>query len=168
MVRPGIALYGCKPNPAREIPLNLKPVLCLKGSVVKIKQVPAGTPISYGGTYVTKTDTTLATINIGYGQGLPRQLGNRGTVLIQGRRYTIAGRVTMDFIMVDAGPVPAFTTGDEAVAIGYQDNEIITPDDIALLCNTIGYEILCSISSRIDRSYILDGRIIHHEPSLPF
>ena len=74
----------------------------------------------------------------------------------------------MDFIMVDAGSDPAFDVGDEAIAIGYQGNERIFPDEIALLCHPIGYEILCSVSSRIDRYYILNGRIIHHEPCRPF
>jgi alanine racemase len=168
MVRPGIALYGCRPDPGRDFPLDLKPVLSLKGRVVKIKHVPAGTPVSYGGTYVTKTDTAIATIDIGYGQGLPRQLGNRGTIIIKGKRYVIAGRITMDFLMVDAGAAPEFVVGDEAVAVGQQGNEKISPDDIALLCHTIGYEILCSISSRIDRSFILNGREIHYEPSRPY
>jgi alanine racemase len=70
--------------------------------------------------------------------------------------------------MVDAGPAPAFETGDEAVAVGSQGNEGISPDTVALECSTIGYEIMCSISSRIDRYYILGGRVIHHEPFHPF
>ena len=168
MVRPGIALYGCKPDPGRQFPLDLKPVLCLKGCVIKTKRVPKGTPISYGGTYVTQSDTTIATIGLGYGQGLPRQLGNKGAIVIKGKRYTIAGRVTMDFVMVDAGSEPAVHVGDEAMAIGYQGDERTFPDDIALLCHTIGYEILCSVSSRIDRYYILNGRVIHHQPCRPF
>lgn len=168
MVRPGIALYGCKPDPAKNFALDLKPVLSLKTRVVKMKRVIAGTPISYGSAYVTPTETMIATIALGYGQGLPRQLSNRGSVLIRGHRYRIAGRVTMDFIMVDAGTNPDMSVGDEVVAIGSQGTESIHPDDIALLCNTIGYEILCNISSTIDRLYVLDGKILHHEPMRPF
>jgi alanine racemase len=168
MVRPGIALYGCKPNPAQDFPLDLKPVLCMKGRVLKMKRVTAGVAVSYGGTYVTASDTTIATIGLGYGQGLPRQLGNKGAVLIRGRRFGIVGRVTMDYIMVDAGADPHFSVGDEVVAIGNQGNESIHPDEIALLCNTIAYEILCSINSSIDRQYILNGKVIHHEPCKPF
>ena len=168
MVRPGIALYGCKPDPAKNFALDLKPVLSLKTRVIKMKRVTAGTPISYGSTYVTPTETMIATIALGYGQGLPRQLSNRGSVLIRGHRYRIAGRVTMDFIMVDAGTNPDMSVGDEVVAIGSQGTESIHPDDIALLCNTIGYEILCNISSTIDRLYVLDGKILHHEPMRPF
>jgi alanine racemase len=168
MVRPGIALYGCKPDPGQDFALDLKPVLSLKTHVVKMKRVGAGTPISYGSSYVTETETTIATIALGYGQGLPRQLSNRGSVLIRGRRYRLAGRVTMDFIMVDAGANPDMSIGDEVVALGSQGTKNILPDDLALLCNTIGYEILCNISSTIDRLYILDGKIIHHEPNRPF
>ena len=154
--------------PRQNFALDLKPVLSLKTRVVKMKRVTAGTPISYGSTYVTPTETMIATIALGYGQGLPRQLSNRGSVLIRGRRYRIAGRVTMDFIMVDAGTNPDMSVGDEVVAIGSQGTESIHPDDIALLCNTIGYEILCNISSTIDRLYVLDGKILHHEPMRPF
>ena len=168
MVRPGIALYGCKPDPGQDFALDLKPVLSLKSHVVKMKRVAAGTPISYGSTYVTSMETTIATIAMGYGQGLPRLLSNRGNVLIRGRRYRIAGRVTMDFIMIDAGANPDMSVGDEAVALGSQGTENIHPDDVALLCNTIGYELLCNISSTIDRFYVLDGKIIHHEPNRPF
>ncbi len=168
MVRPGIALYGCKPDPAQHFPLDLKPVLSLKARVLKIKRVPAGTPVSYGARYVTGCDTTIATIGLGYGQGLPRQLGNKGFVLIRGRRYLIAGRVTMDFIMVDSGPDPDIGVGDEVVAMGEQGDECITPDELARLCGTIGYEILCSMNRTIDRRYILNGNVLLHEPCKPF
>jgi alanine racemase len=168
MVRPGIALYGCKPDPGQDFILDLKPVISLKSHVVKMKRVPAGTSISYGSTYVTSMETTIATIALGYGQGLPRQLGNRGSVLIRGRRCRIAGRVTMDFIMIDAGADPDMSVGDEVVALGSQGTENIHPDDVARLCNTIGYEILCNISPTIDRFYVLDGKTVHHEPNRPF
>jgi alanine racemase len=168
MVRPGIALYGCKPDPGQDFTLDLKPVLSLKSHVVKLKRVPVGTPISYGSRYITETETAIGTIALGYGQGLPRRLGNVGSVLINGLRYKIAGTVTMDFIMVDAGHSPLVKVGDEVVALGSQGTENIHPDDVALLCDTIGYEILCNISSTIDRFYILDGKTVHHEPGRPF
>ena len=168
MVRPGIALYGCKPNPAREFSLDLKPVMGLKARIIKMKRVPAGTAISYGSTYVTAMETVIATIALGYGQGLPRQLGNRGVVLIRGRRYGIAGRITMDFIMVDAGANPDMSVGDEVVAIGSQETQCIHPDDVALLYNTISYELMCSIDPRIDRCYILDGKLAHCEVGRPY
>jgi alanine racemase len=165
MIRPGIVLYGCKPNPVQEITLDLKPVLALKARIVKLKQVPALTPVSYGGTYVTTRKTTIATIALGYGQGLPRRLSNKGHVLINGRKYGIAGRVTMDYIMADVGCIPEMAVGDEVVAIGCQGTECITPDEVAAACDTIGYEILCAVSPLIDRLYILNGDVIHHEPA---
>jgi alanine racemase len=159
LIRPGITLYGCKPDPKQDFPFELLPVAALKSRVVKIKKVPAGTPVSYGGRYVTERETCIATIALGYGIGLPRSLGNRGSVLVRGRRYTIAGTVTMDYLMIDAGPDPVISVGDEVVAIGCQGNERITPDDIAVLDNTISYEILCGLSTSIDRIYMLEGRV---------
>jgi alanine racemase len=168
LARPGIALYGCRPDPKQTFPLDLRPLLSLKSSVVKMKKVPAGTPVSYGGRYVTHKETFIATIALGYGDGLPRSLGNRGDVLVGGRRYRIAGTVTMDYIMVDAGPVPAMRVGDEAVAIGIQGSERISPDDVALLDNTIAYEIMCGLSASIDRVYISKGKIIAREKGRNF
>jgi alanine racemase len=167
-VRPGITLYGCKPDPCQDFPLDLKPILSLKSHVVKIKRVPAGTAVSYGGRYVTTADTSIATIAAGYGQGIPRILGGRGGVLVGGKRYTIAGTVTMDFIMIDTGADSSVKVGDEAVIIGCQGAETISPDEVAAHCNTIAYEILCNISSTIDRYYVFDGKTVHHEPGRPF
>lgn len=165
MVRPGITLYGCKPDPKQEWSLNVKPVFSLKASVVKVKSVPADTAISYGSTYITGTPTTIATIALGYGQGYPRKLSNKGFVIIRGKKYPLAGRVTMDYIMVDIGAETDITVGDEVVAIGCMHNECITPDDVALLCDTIGYEIMCDVSPLIDRYYILDKTVVYHEPA---
>jgi alanine racemase len=164
LVRPGIALYGCRPDPAQDFGISLKPVASLKSHVVKIKRVPGGTPVSYGGRYVTQNDTQIATIPVGYGQGLPRVLGNKGSVLIRGRRYAIAGTVTMDYIMVDTGSVTDVTVGDEVVAVGCQGSDCITADDVGLLTGTIGYEILCGLGPRLDRYYYLDGKVVHHLP----
>lgn len=157
LVRPGIALYGCKPDPGGDFPLDLKPVLSLKSVVAKIKKVPANTPVSYCGNYITKCETNIATIAAGYAHGLPRFLGNKGAVLINGRRYAIAGNVTMDYIMIDAGDRVEFSVGDEAVIIGTSGSLKITPDDIAITGNTIGYEILCNISTSIRREYFFQG-----------
>jgi alanine racemase len=168
MVRPGISLYGCKPDPAQDFPVSLKPVVSLKSSVIKVKKVPPGTPVSYGGKYVTKQDTFIATIALGYAHGFPRFLSNKGEVLIRGKRYKIAGNVTMDYIMVDAGSSTDITVGDEVVAIGYQEEECISPDDIALIGNTIGYEILCNLGTSIDRFYISNGSEVFHEKGFIF
>ena len=139
LARPGIALYGCKPDPKQAYPLDLRPVVALKSRVVNIKRVAAGTPVSYGGRYVTDRETCIATIPLGYGIGYPRSLADRAHVLIRGGRYRIAGTVTMDYCMVDAGPRPAIEVGDEVTALGSQ-RATITADDLALLDGTIGYE----------------------------
>ena len=160
LVRPGIALYGCNPDPAQDFGLGLKTVVNLKASVVRVKRVAAGSPVSYGGAYVTPTDTVIATIGIGYGQGVPRLLCGRGTVLIRGRRYRIAGRVTMDYVMVDAGQGSDIAPADEAVVFGYQGNDCITIDEVALHCRTIGYEVLCNLSTSLPRQYVVAGRTV--------
>jgi len=167
-IRPGISLYGCNPDPAQDFGLNLRPVASLKARVIKIKRVPAGTPISYGGHYITEGETCIATIAVGYGHGLPRLVSGRGDVLIRGKRYRIAGNVTMDFIMVDAGAQPHIMVGDEAVVMGSQGNDCIHPDEIARQCHTIGYEILCNLSRRIDRYYVRNGEVVLHEQGLHY
>ncbi len=163
LARPGIALYGCKPDPAQGFDIDLKPVASLISHVVKMKKIPAGTPVSYCGNYVTPAETCIATIPLGYAHGLPRYLNGKGSVLIGGTRYRIAGNITMDYIMVDAGANPSISVGDEAVAIGTQGGESITPDDIAVIGNTIGYEVLCNLGTTIDRFYTQDGKVVHHE-----
>jgi alanine racemase len=168
LVRPGITIYGCKPDPGQDFPLDLRSAIALKAHVVKIKRVSAGTPISYGGRYVAPCDTNIATIPLGYGIGLPRLLTNKGAVLIGGNRYTIAGTVTMDYIMVDAGPRPQMKAGDEAVAIGYQGSEYISPDEVARMSGTIAYEILCGLSTKLDRYYFQNGAMLHYQPGYYF
>ena len=165
MVRPGIALYGCKPDPAQSFDLNLQPIVSLKTTVIKLKKVPQGTPISYGGRYSTNRETFIATLALGYAHGFPRSLANRGSVLIRGKRYTIAGAVTMDYVMIDAGPLPSFSIGDQAIAIGEQEGATISPDDIALLDRTIGYEVLCRLGASLDKRYIFNGRVVATEKS---
>jgi alanine racemase len=164
LARPGVALYGCKPDPAQEFDIDLRPVASLISHVAKMKKLPGNTPVSYCGNYITPTDTWIATIPIGYAHGLPRYLNGKGSVLIGGKRYRIAGNVTMDYIMADVGANPSISVGDEAVAIGSQGGESITPDDVALIGNTIGYEVLCNLGTTIDRFYTQGGKVVHHEP----
>lgn len=166
--RPGIALYGCRPDPNQDFGITLEPVPALKGAVVSLRTVPAGSPVSYGGNHVTNHETTIATIGVGYAHGVPRYLSNRGSVLIGGKRYRIAGNVTMDYIMADIGNDTDCTPGDEAVIIGRQKNEVITPDDVAILGNTIGYEVLCNIGRALPRSYIREGVTVEHHSDHSF
>jgi alanine racemase len=160
LVRPGISIYGCKPDPAQEFILSLEPIASLKGVVAKIKEVPAQTPVSYGANYITKKKTCIATIPIGYAHGLPRFLSSKGVVLIHGKRYRIAGNVTMDYTMVDIGLNSKIAIGDEVVAIGRQKNEFISPDEIALVGRTIGYEVLCNLGRSLEHRYYYNGNLV--------
>jgi len=148
MIRPGLVIYGLYPK--GNLAINLKPVLSLKTKVVFVKKVPAGSGISYGHDYVTKKATKIATLPIGYGDGYPRNLSNKAPVLIRGRRFKICGRICMDQIMVDVGNAPV-KVGDEAVLIGKQGKNKITTEELAGLSNTIPYEIICGLGSRIPR-----------------
>ena len=161
-IRPGILLYGCKPDPAQDFALPLRTIATLKSQITRLRAVGAGIPIGYGGTYVTPHPTTIATIMLGYAHGVPRALSNKGHVLINGRRYPIRGRVTMDYIMVDCGTHDAVAVGDEAVIMGWQGNQCIDTDELALQSNTIGYEILCGLSTRLNRYYYQSGQLVHH------
>lgn len=167
-VRPGIALYGCKPDPSQDFNTDLRPVLSLYGRVISLRTVPAGTPVSYGGHYVTPCSTSIATIGIGYANGVPRYLSNRGGLIIKGKRYAIAGNVTMDYIMADIGSSSDIDIGDKAFVIGSQGSTSITPDDIALLGNTIGYEVLSNISGSVRHVYTRNDREIDRCEHHPF
>jgi len=151
MVRPGLVLYGLYPRPGLKI--NLKPVLSLKTKVMYVKKVPKGCGISYGHSYITKKKTTIITLPIGYGDGYPRNLSNIGPILVKGKRFKISGRVCMDQIMVDVGNLKV-RLGDEVVLIGTQGKNRISAEELARYCNTIPYEIVCGLGSRIPRIYL--------------
>ncbi len=151
MVRPGLVIYGLYPK--KDLKINLRPVLSLKTKVLFIKRLPKGYGISYGHDYITKKTTTIATLPIGYGDGYPRNLSNCAPVLIGGRRFKISGRICMDQIMVDVGDFKV-RVGDEAVLIGSQAKNKITAEELALLSDTISYEIVCGLGSRVPRVYV--------------
>jgi len=151
MVRPGLVAYGLYPSD--DLKINLKPLLSLKTRVVYVKRVPKGYGISYGYTYITKKNSTIVTLPIGYGDGYPRNLSNLGPALIKGKRFKISGRVCMDQIMVDVGDTPV-KVGDEVVLIGSQGKNTITAEELASLSGTIPYEIVCGLGSHIPRVYI--------------
>ncbi|MDD5348273.1 MAG: alanine racemase [Candidatus Omnitrophica bacterium] len=151
MVRPGLVLYGLHPQEGMGV--RFKPVLSLKTKVLYVKRLPEGRGISYGHIYVTPKKTTIVTLPIGYGDGYPRNLSNKGFVLIKGKRFRISGRVCMDQIMVDVGNTRV-RVGDEAVLIGSQKKEVVTTEEVARLAGTIPYEIVCGLGSRIPRVYI--------------
>ncbi|MCM8781447.1 MAG: alanine racemase, partial [Candidatus Omnitrophica bacterium] len=153
MVRPGIIVYGMYPKRNFSKILRLKPALTLKTKIVYLKQVPPGRSISYGRTYITDHDTTIATIPIGYADGYERILSNKAYVLVKGKRARVVGKITMDQVMVDIGHIRGVKLGDEVVLVGKQGKDQITIEELARLCGTIPYEIVCSIGSRVPRIY---------------
>ena len=154
MVRPGISLYGIHPSTDTDPSVALRPAMALKTRIVFLKELPAGAPVSYNNTFVTKAPTRIATIPIGYGDGYPRLLSNQGSVLLKGTRVPVVGRVCMDMTMLDVSQVPQAAVGDAVVLFGGQDGTVLPVDVIAAQTGTIAYEILCGVSSRVPRRYI--------------
>jgi alanine racemase len=150
MVRPGLLTYGYFPNEKTSIDVN--PCFVLKSKISYFKVVSQGVGISYGHKYITKKNTRIVTIPIGYGDGYRRDLSNKGSVLIREQKFPIVGTICMDQLMVDIGNSTAFV-GDEVVLIGKQGEQEITLKEIADLCSTIPYEILCGFTERIPRIY---------------
>ncbi len=153
MVRPGIILYGYPPSAATSA-FPLRPVLSLKTRIIYLKEVPAGTSLGYGRTFVTTGPARIASLAIGYDDGLPRLAGNRGSVLVRGRRAPIVGRVSMDLTTVDVTGIPEAALGDEAVVFGASGGERIGADEVAAWAQTIPWEVLCGIGSRVPRLYL--------------
>ncbi|HEY7220512.1 MAG TPA: alanine racemase [Candidatus Binatia bacterium] len=151
MVRPGLMLYGVYPSAAMAGQIVLKPVLSWKTKILQLKRVPAGASISYGQTFVTKRESLIATLPVGYADGYPRLLSNRGEVLVGGQRAPIAGRVCMDLTMIDVTDIRNVQKGDEVVLLGRQGAAEISADEMAAWTNTISYEILTSIGARVPR-----------------
>jgi alanine racemase len=155
MVRAGISLYGL--HPSDEVDRNavdLKPAMRIKARIVHVKAVPAGFAVSYGMTHRTTRSTVIATVPIGYADGYSRLLSNRGSMLVNGRRAPIVGRVCMDLTMIDVGHISGAALEDEVVILGRQGDEEISADEIAGLLNTINYEVVSSITARVPRIYL--------------
>lgn len=166
-VRLGIAMYGLTPGAGVDhLTEGLQPVMSLTARVSHLKEVREGSAISYGLRHHFDSETTVATVPLGYADGVPRRLwATGGEVLIAGRRCPIVGVITMDQLMVDVGPLVndgvAVAVGDDVVLIGQQGNDMITADDWAESLDTIGYEIVCGISPRVPRV------ARHQTPSTP-
>ena len=164
MVRCGIALYGLSPAPPEEgrtapapAPAGIRPALSLKARVSYVKEVAAGERLSYGLRYELAVDSVIATVPLGYADGVPRRLAAAGgEVLIGGRRRPLAGTVTMDQILVDCGPGATVRAGDEVVLIGRQGDQAIGAWEWAGHTDTIAYDVVCGISGRVPRVYV-DG-----------
>ncbi len=155
LVRCGIALYGHPPGPALAGKVDLRPALSLKARVALVKELPAGERLSYGRCYEVRSHSRVATVPLGYADGVPRRLSSvGGEVLVGGSRRPVAGTVTMDQFLADCGPSAPVAAGDEVVLIGRQGGEEITAEEWADRLGTISYEVLCGIGARVPRSYL--------------
>ena len=156
LVRPGISLYGVVPGDIGPLSAELQPVMSLRTQVVYLKDVPAGTPIGYNGTWVSAEPTRIATLPIGYNDGLAYRLSNRGRALVRGRMAPIVGSISMDYTMLDVGDVPGVSVGDTVTLIGGDGEQSIGMGELASLVGTIPYEIACSVGKRVRRLYARD------------
>lgn len=156
LVRPGVAVYGLSPVPdlASAADLGLRPAMTLLGRISQVKSLPAGHGIAYGHEYTTSRPTRVALVPLGYGDGLPRHAGNAGPVQLAGSRHVVAGRVSMDQVVVDAGPDVEAVEGDVAVLFGTGEDGGPTAEDWAVAAGTISYEIVTRIGPRVPRIYV--------------
>lgn len=159
-VRPGLSVYGLHTATHLEGALTLRPALEWRSRVHRVAAVPKGTGVSYGLEYRLPRDGRVATVPVGYGDGLPRALGRRGRILVGGRALPFAGRVCMDLVMLDVTELPATREGDEVVMIGAQAGARQTADDLAKAAGTINYEIVTGIRRRVARRYHRGGRTV--------
>ena len=159
VVRAGITIYGIYPSDEVERDIvRLASAMELKSHVSYVKGVERGTAVSYGGTYVTDRYTKLATIPVGYADGYPRLLSNKGWVLIHGQRAPICGRVCMDQFMVDVTDIPGVEAGDEVTLMGRDGEEFISVETLGDLSGRFSYEFVCDVTKRVPRVYIKDGK----------
>jgi alanine racemase len=157
MVRCGCAVYGLSPWQKDPLAEGLAPVLAWKSQVALVKRVAAGEGVGYGHTFRADTPTDVALVPLGYADGVFRALGNQGEVLINGRRYKMAGRVSMDSFSVDVGTDGGVRVGDTVTLIGADGEERITVEEVAHRLGTINYEITCDIAlDRSERVFIND------------
>lgn len=155
MVRPGIIMYGCYPSAEVDrSQIDLRPVMSIKANIVQLKKVPAGNSISYGRKFTTRQDSHIATIPIGYSDGLPRPYSTKGKVIVNGVFAPIAGTICMDQCMIDVTHVPYPRLSDEVTIMGKDGIYEISAEDIAKATNTINYEVLCAFGQRLPKVYV--------------
>ncbi|MDR2770787.1 MAG: alanine racemase [Clostridiales Family XIII bacterium] len=153
-VRPGIILYGCHPAGAKAEDFPLRPVMSVKAKITYLKRVPRGTPISYGRTFTTQRESLIATLALGYADGLPRFLTGKGRVIVRGAYAPIVGAICMDQCMIDVTDVPGVSPGDEVILMGAQGDKRISAEEIGEKTGTVSYEILCGFGQRLPKVYI--------------
>ena len=159
-VRTGLAIYGLHAAPHLAGALPLRPALTWRSRVHRIASVPAGTGVSYGHEYRLPRDGRIATVPVGYGDGLPRVAGKRGAVLLRGQRVPFAGRICMDLVMLDVTAIEGAREGDDVTLIGAQSGAKQTAEDLADACGTINYEIVTGIRRRVPRRYFRGGQVV--------
>jgi len=160
-VRPGIILYGYYPSKeVFENKIKLKYVMEIKAKIVHIKTLPMGEYISYGRDFITKEESIIATLPIGYADGYTRLLKNKGKVIINGQFAPVVGRICMDQCMIDITHIKGVKTGDEVILMGESQGCSFTADNIAECIGTINYEILCMVSKRLPRVYVQKGKVV--------
>jgi len=158
MVRPGLLAYGHLPKEDERVPI--KPVMSWKSRLVQVRELPPGSGVSYGRTFITERKTTVGVVPVGYGHGYPFCLSNSAWMLVGGRRVPVLGRVTMDMTMVDLTDLPVKPAcGDEVVLFGSQGGEYISIHELARWAGTIPYEILTGINKRVPRIFLRNGKV---------
>lgn len=161
LVRAGIATYGLYPSDeVKKERVPLRPAMELVSHVVHVKWVEAGTPVSYGGTFVTTKRTKVATIPVGYGDGYPRSLSNKGYVLIHGKEAPILGRVCMDQFMVDVTDIDGVAFGDLVTLIGRNGGANLTVETLSGLAGKLRYEFICNFGKRVPREFLHNGEVV--------
>ena len=164
MVRAGITIYGIYPsNEVERDIIKLQPAMEIKSHITYIKEVEPDTGISYGATYVTKKPTMVATIPVGYADGYPRSLSNKGYVLIHGKKAPILGRVCMDQMMVDVTQIPEAKELDEVTLMGCDQGVCLSAEELGDLSGRFSYEFVCDISKRVPRIYIRNGKVTEYK-----
>jgi alanine racemase len=151
LVRVGIALYGAEPLDTETT--RLEPLMRWRTAIARLKELPAGSPIGYGGTFRTTRVSRIATLPVGYADGYSRQHSNNADVLVRGQRVPVVGRVSMDLVTIDVTDVPGAAIGDEAVLLGRQGQAEITAEELARKTGTISYEVFCRVGARVPRVY---------------
>ena len=159
-VRAGIILYGLAPSSKLAGRLDLIPAMQIKSVVAQVKNIEKGTPISYGGTFVSDKPMRIATVPIGYADGYTRSLGNRAFMTVKGKKAPLVGRVCMDQLMIDVSDIDGVKSGDEVTVIGDGSDNSLSFDDMAALTGTINYELVCLVGKRVPRVYIHHGRSV--------
>jgi len=160
-VRAGIILYGLLPSDQVNTDgFPLSPVLSLKSTITFVKDLRPGDEVSYGGTFRAEKPMRIATVPVGYGDGYPRSLSNKGYVLIDGKKAPVCGRICMDQFMVDVSHIPVAEAGMEVTLIGREKEERITVEELSKLCGRFNYEFVCNLGKRIPRVFFSDGKAV--------